>query len=60
MLREIFAKSPVIMGIGFLCFAIGGLIVGELQVDSAAEKFMIGLGLLGVQFAKPSSTAKLK
>lgn len=52
MPKDLFANAPMIMGVGLICYGLGGIVTGDLEMDVGVEKIMLGLGLLGFHFGK--------
>lgn len=38
-----------IIGIAFLCYALGGLVAGKVDVNAAIQAVLIGLGMMGLR-----------
>lgn len=56
MLKDIAARSPLILGVGLVMYAVGGALTGDLELQLAGERLLMGLSLLGFHFG--SATAK--
>ncbi len=38
-----------IIGVALICYAVGGLIVGEVSGETAVQSILIALGMLGLR-----------
>ena len=46
-------KKTYVVGIAMICYALGGLVSGLLELDSAIQTILIALGIMGIRHGIP-------
>ena len=46
-------KKTYVVGIAMICYALGGLVAGLLELDSAIQTILIALGIMGIRHGIP-------
>ncbi len=46
-------KKTYVVGIAMLCYAIGGLVAGLIELDQAIQTVLIALGIMGIRHGIP-------
>ena len=52
-LKILDGKKTYIVGIAMICYALGGLVSGLLELDHAIQTILVALGIMGIRHGIP-------
>ena len=47
--KKVDGYKTYIIGIAFICYALGGLVAGKLDINAAITAILTGLGIMGIR-----------
>ena len=52
-LKNLAGKKTYIVGVGMICYALGGLVSGLIELDHAIQTILVALGIMGIRHGLP-------
>ena len=51
--KNLAGKKTYIVGVGMICYALGGLVSGLLELDHVIQTILVALGIMGIRHGIP-------